>query len=49
MNYDIKGKVALVTGADSGIGRHTARMLLEEAMERLAIADGLPLPRSWNG
>lgn len=30
MDYGIKGKVALVTGADSGIGKHTARMLLQE-------------------
>lgn len=38
MKLGIDGKVALVTGADSGIGRETARMLLEEGV-RVVISD----------
>ena len=38
MKLDIEGKVALVTGADSGMGWETARMLLEEGV-RVAISD----------
>ena len=38
MNLDIGGKVALVTGADSGIGWETARQLLVEGV-RVAISD----------
>ena len=32
MDLDISGKKALVSGADSGIGWHTARRLLDEGV-----------------
>lgn len=38
MKLDIEGRIALVTGADSGIGQETARRLLEEGV-RVAISD----------
>ncbi len=38
MDLGIKGRVALVTGADSGMGKQTARLLLEEGV-RVAISD----------
>lgn len=38
MDLSLTGKTALVTGADSGIGWHTARMLLEEGV-RVAVTD----------
>ena len=38
MNLDIDGKIALVTGADSGIGWETARQFLAEGV-RVAISD----------
>lgn len=38
MHLGIEGKIALVTGADSGIGWHTARMLLE-AGTRVVVSD----------
>ena len=38
MDYGIKGKTAVVTGADSGMGLATARMLLEEGVT-VVIAD----------
>lgn len=38
MKLDIEGRIALVSGADSGIGLSTARMLLEEGV-RVAISD----------
>ncbi|WBO21366.1 SDR family NAD(P)-dependent oxidoreductase [Sphingomonas abietis] len=38
MKLDIAGRIALVTGADSGIGQETARKLLEEGV-RVAISD----------
>lgn len=36
MDYGIKGRTAVVTGADSGMGRATARMLLEEGVRVVA-------------
>lgn len=41
MDYGLGGALALVTGADSGIGRETARMLLQEGA-RVAISDQDP-------
>ena len=38
MKLDIAGRIALVTGADSGMGQETARMFLEEGV-RVAITD----------
>ncbi|KQU52956.1 ketoacyl reductase [Sphingomonas sp. Leaf339] len=38
MDYGIKGRIALVSGADSGMGKTVARMLLEEGC-RVAITD----------
>ncbi|WP_395942871.1 SDR family NAD(P)-dependent oxidoreductase [Brevundimonas sp.] len=38
MNLDISDRIALVTGADSGIGKETARRLLEAGV-RVAISD----------
>jgi len=38
MDYGLGGALALVTGADSGIGRETVRMLLQEGA-RVAISD----------
>ncbi|WP_158808824.1 SDR family NAD(P)-dependent oxidoreductase [Beijerinckia sp. L45] len=38
MDYGIKGKTAVVTGADSGMGFMTARMLLDEGV-KVVIAD----------
>ena len=38
MDLGIKGRVALVSGADSGMGKETARLLLEAGV-RVAITD----------
>lgn len=38
MDYGIKGRLALVTGADSGMGKVTAQMLLEEGC-RVVVSD----------
>ena len=38
MDYGIKGRTAVVTGADSGMGRSTARMLLGEGV-RVVVSD----------
>lgn len=38
MDFGIAGRVALVSGADSGMGKQTARLLLEEGV-RVAITD----------
>jgi len=38
MDFQLDGKIALVSGADSGMGRETARMLLAEGA-RVAITD----------
>ncbi len=43
MKLDIEGKIALVTGADSGMGWETARQLLEEGV-RVAISDQKEAP-----
>ncbi len=32
MDYGIRGKAAVITGADSGMGRETARQLLGEGV-----------------
>ncbi|MBT3626358.1 MAG: SDR family NAD(P)-dependent oxidoreductase, partial [Gammaproteobacteria bacterium] len=36
---DVLGKVALVTGAASGIGRTTAKMLVDAGLRGLVILD----------
>ena len=41
MDFGIKGRTAVVTGADSGMGLMTARMLLEEGV-RVVVADQKP-------
>ncbi len=41
MDYAVRGKAAVVTGADSGMGFATARMLLAEGV-RVVIADQFP-------
>ena len=38
MDLGIKGRVALVSGGDSGMGRESARLLLEAGV-RVAITD----------
>ena len=41
MNYGLEGRIALVTGADSGIGLHTAMLLLREGA-KVFITDQFP-------
>ena len=41
MDYGIKGKIAVITGADSGMGRETARQMLGEGV-RVVISDQFP-------
>ena len=41
MDYGLRGKAAVITGADSGMGRETARQLLGEGV-RVVIADQFP-------
>jgi len=41
MDYGIRGQTAVVTGADSGMGLATARMLLDEGV-KVVIADQFP-------
>lgn len=38
MKLDIEGRIALVTGADSGMGKETARLLLDEGV-RVVVSD----------
>ena len=38
MNLGIKGRIALISGADSGMGKETARLLLEAGV-RVALTD----------
>ena len=41
VDFGIRGKTAVVTGADSGMGFVTAKMLLEEGV-RVVVADQKP-------
>ena len=38
MDLGIKGRIALISGADSGMGKETARLLLEAGV-RVALTD----------
>ena len=38
MDLGIKGRLALISGADSGMGKETARLLLEAGADLLVIA-----------